>query len=140
MFVENLVDDYKTAERDHSVNVIAPLKALELHDMGMTALNFHFEKKEIEIVVEIMEEVQTAEGNLQEVEKTIILHFTGVAGLRMGEMTEGNIFSYEAEIYSGDFTELQPGLYKAEFTMLLGISAPDWQFSFQFTDASVQDA
>lgn len=120
------------------MNTLAALKALELHDAGIISLNFHFEKEEIEIGVEMMEQVETAEGNVQEVEKRIVLHFTGVAGLRMGEIREGNMFSYEAEIYSGDFTELRPGLYKAGFTILLGSGMPSWQFSFEFTEAGMR--
>lgn len=110
------------------MSILTALNNQLLHDRHMSALHFDFEKKEIEIVIEILEDLSG--GFIAEL---VTLHFTGVSGLVLGEITQGG----EPEIYSADFIELSAALYKASFMTLLGKSMPSWEFSFEFTDASI---
>ena len=106
------------------MNGIAALAGLELHDTTIDVLRLDFDRKEIEITV-------LEDGDP---EKPIVLHFTGISALALGEMIEGE----EPEIYSVDFTRLPSGLYKASFMTLLGFSRPSWEFSFEFADGSAR--
>lgn len=121
---------------------LAAFTGLELHDSTLTSLHFNFEKKEIEIEVELFdnppEGVEVEPDYYTDPSHVIIirLHFAGVSNLRLGEITEVGSEG-DMEIYRTDFVELSTGLYKATFLILLGFSMSSWTFSFEFTGGSV---
>ena len=105
---------------------IAQLAGLQLHDTTIQALHIDFVGKRIEIEIIPLDDEESG--------KLIVLHFTGISALALGEMINGE----DPELYSAEFSPLASGLYRGVFVTLLGASLPSWEFSFEFAGVSVR--
>lgn len=92
-------------------------KGLDFHDAGLVKLNFLFEDKRIEILLEL-------EAN----KKWVNLVFQNISKLSFDKLSSINT---SMEVFRMDFTSIETE-FGVTIVCLLGIGEPSWEMSFTF--------